>query len=643
MSDLVSIVIPTHDRGALLREALDSVLAQTHANWEAIVVDDRSTDDTAEVMAEYAARDPRISFHRLPEGRTGGPAGRNFGADLATGEFVVFFDSDDLIAPGCLAHRVALLKAKPDLDFAVWQCQVFRKTPGDTNLLWNRFTDAAPDEDLDRYLRRDTIWQTTSPLWRRAALGALGPWDESIQSSQDWEYHIRALVKGLKYEKVDVVDCYWRRPDGERHSIGKSSFGVAHARARAATLDTVCAMVDAAGMLTPQRRLYFAGLYFTAAERLAHRVDRREGRALLGEMRRRGIIGPKKYAEAMVYFTAMHRDPWERRLKDRLTRTWPREMFSPKPPTFQTEPLDPAAAPSISVMMTVRNGAAYIGEAVESILRQTEYDFEFVIVDHASTDGTAAILKRAADQDLRVRLMRSAAPTLGAAQQEGLAACRGEFVARMDADDIATHDRLQKQLAHLRAHPEVVALGSRIRRIDPLGADLDVPEHAPDHDEIEAQLLQGIGWAIVQPAAMLRKSAVDAVGGYDPSMSYGEDLDLFLKLAEIGRLENLPDVLLRYRQHLRSANHTRTAAQEAMLRRAVLAAHGRRGLAAPPEGSLLERKVLLPKAAQLRRWGWSALRQGQKRIARRHATAAVRAAPLSAENWRMLYCVLRGR
>ncbi len=643
MSDLVSIVIPTHNRGALLREALESALAQTHVNWEAIVVDDRSTDDTDAVMAEYLTRDARITYHKLPAGRTGGPAGRNLGAEKSTGDFVIFFDSDDLIAPDCLAHRAALMVAKPELDFAVWQCQVFRQTPGDTNLLWNRFTDATPAEDLDRYLRRDTVWQTTSPIWRRAALDKLGPWDESIQSSQDWEHHIRALARGLKYEKIDVVDCYWRRPDGERHSIGKSSFGVEHARTRVSTLDSVYRTVDGAGLMTPARKLWFAGLYFNAAERLARRVDRREGRALLGALRRRGILGPRRYAEGMLYFTAMHRHPWERRVKEHLLRRWPRELFAPGSPTFQSEPLDPAVAPSISVLLCVRNGEAYLDETLESILRQTEHDFEFVIVDNASTDGTAAILRRAADQDSRLRLMRSDATSLAGGLNDGLAACRGEFVARIDADDVCTHDRLHKQLAHLRAHPEVVALGSRIRRIDPLGAELDVPEHPLDHDAIDAQLLQGIGWSIVHPAAMMRRSAMLAVGGYDPSLTYGEDLDFFLKLAEIGRLANLPDVLLNYRQHLSSMGQRRTAEQSATLRRAVQAAHRRRGLTAPPETALADRKPLLLPAEQYRRWGWSALRLGKKRIARRHATAAVRTSPWSPESWRMLYCALRGR
>ncbi len=145
---LISIVIPTRDRAALLGETLDSIRAQTYDNWEAIVVDDHSTDATGEEMREASARDSRMRFISLNE-KTGAPAARNLGAEQARGEFVIYLDSDELLAPWCLGDRVEVVRAHPELDFAVFPCQLFRERAGDTQLLWNRKTD---ENDLDRFL-----------------------------------------------------------------------------------------------------------------------------------------------------------------------------------------------------------------------------------------------------------------------------------------------------------------------------------------------------------------------------------------------------------------------------------------------------------------------------------------------------------
>src|SRR3954468_14064804 len=118
MADLrpkVSIVIPTRDRAALLGETIESVLAQSYRNWEAIVVDDNSTDGTVELMRAYEQQDDRIKFSQLAPARSGAPAARNHGVALASGEFVIFLDSDDLLAPDCLAQRVNLMFARPKL------------------------------------------------------------------------------------------------------------------------------------------------------------------------------------------------------------------------------------------------------------------------------------------------------------------------------------------------------------------------------------------------------------------------------------------------------------------------------------------------------------------------------------------------
>src|SRR5690554_3978886 len=135
MSDeqfLISIIIPTYNRAHLIGETLDSVLAQTYQNWECIVVDDGSTDNTDEVMAAYMAKDARFQYHHRPKDRLpGGNAARNYGFEVSKGEYIQWFDSDDLMLPEKLEMKVSSLLDK-NVDFVVCygaEISIENKTP----------------------------------------------------------------------------------------------------------------------------------------------------------------------------------------------------------------------------------------------------------------------------------------------------------------------------------------------------------------------------------------------------------------------------------------------------------------------------------------------------------------------------------
>jgi glycosyltransferase involved in cell wall biosynthesis len=132
--------------------------------------------------------------------------------------------------------------------------------------------------------------------------------------------------------------------------------------------------------------------------------------------------------------------------------------------------------PAISVLMPVYNTERYVAEAVESILAQTFRNFEFLIIDDGSTDRSLSILKRYAERDPRIYLVSRPNTGYVIALNEMLAMARGEFIARIDADDIALPERFEVQVAYLREHPEVVCLGSKVQFIDEaLGATVPWP------------------------------------------------------------------------------------------------------------------------------------------------------------------------
>lgn len=298
--------------------------------------------------------------------------------------------------------------------------------------------------------------------------------------------------------------------------------------------------------------------------------------------------------------------------------------------------------PTISVLMPVYNAERYVAEAVESVLGQTFTDFEFLIVDDGSTDGSPAILRKYAARDPRIRLISRPNTGLVVALNEMLGLARGEFAARMDADDISLSDRLERQVAYLRGHPDCVAVGTRVELIDADGDRL-CEFHGPTaHEAIDAaHLTGGGGAAITHPSLLARRAAVAAAGGYDPAFYPAEDVDLFLRLAERGRLANLPEVLLRYRRHLAATGHVYHTRQVDAKQRAAAAARRRRGLPEAPAAAGPSRPVSVPD--QFRMWAWWALGAGNVRTARKHAWAALRRAPLSPGSWKVALCTLRGR
>ena len=300
-----------------------------------------------------------------------------------------------------------------------------------------------------------------------------------------------------------------------------------------------------------------------------------------------------------------------------------------------------SSIPPISVLLAVYNGGRYLRAAIDSILAQTFREFEFIIIDDGSTDDSSAVLAEYAAKDSRIRLVSRPNKGLTATLNEGLALARGEFLARMDADDIALPQRFERQIAYLRGHPECVLLGSRVMLVDPEGLPIRPWCHQLEHADIDAAHLNR-GWPVVHPAVMMRTDAVRRVGAYRDKYNTLEDLDLFLRLAEVGKLANLPEILLHYRQHFDSVTHKKFE-QQRRLRQAIYdETYARRGerhneqqeSPPPPPRKRYEQHSL---------WAWYALDAGNVKTARKLALATLRRAPHLLNSWRLMACALRGR
>lgn len=298
-------------------------------------------------------------------------------------------------------------------------------------------------------------------------------------------------------------------------------------------------------------------------------------------------------------------------------------------------------APLVSILMGVYNADKYLGEVIDSLLGQTWQDFEMIVVDDGSTDRSPAILEEYAKRDSRIRVLTQTNQGVGRAVNRALELVKGKYIARADADDYSHPQRLEKQVAFMEAHPEVVALGTRVMLVDPIGIPISPHLAATGHEAIEAELLKGNGSAVCQPSVMLRRDALLQVGGYDSRWRVTEDLDLFLRLAEIGKLENMTEPLVNWRQHLGSTNHTRREQQLAESLALLKEAHERRGLLF--DVSRMNDRTEVPVNERLQRWGWNALSKGYRKEALRYAIKSLRSKPFSLPGYKLLACVARGR
>lgn len=221
----------------------------------------------------------------------------------------------------------------------------------------------------------------------------------------------------------------------------------------------------------------------------------------------------------------------------------------------------PSTNPRISCLLPVYNGEEFLVEAVRSILSQTYADFELVIVDDGSSDSSPEILSALAAEDSRIQVVRRENGGIVAALNTGLAACRGEYVARMDADDIALPDRFQFQLDYLDAHPGCVLVGGVAQSLQSDGS-FGGRTTGGRHLRTDLSAFPPKIAVSMHPLIMVRREALLALGGYRSAFPHAEDYDLFIRLSKLGGIDNPDKELLIYRRHEGAISIKHLEAQE---------------------------------------------------------------------------------
>jgi len=200
--------------------------------------------------------------------------------------------------------------------------------------------------------------------------------------------------------------------------------------------------------------------------------------------------------------------------------------------------------PLISVLMTVYNGMPYLHTTIECLLTQTYSPVEIVVVDDASTDTTITYLRGL--NHPKIKIISKGKLGRGYALNEGLKHCSGKYIAINDADDYSLPERLIKQVAFLETHPEYGLVGANFIKAFPDGRK-EYSDKPTDNDTLRLELSKHS--CIQHSAVLFRKSVLDQIGGYNTSIKYLFDRDIYIRVAEISKIANLPEHLVVINRH----------------------------------------------------------------------------------------------
>jgi len=208
---LVSIIIPTYNRAHLISETLDSIFAQTYTNWECIVVDDRSTDNTEEVLKPFTNIYQRFQYYNRPNSKPkGANSCRNIGLEKAKGDFIIFFDSDDLMAPNHIEIKLKAIQ-KNDYDYVIAQARFFNHDKGNI-LLEKQYNFQTKDISSYNYVSHKINWLTIDTLIKSNLAKSIS-FNELLSSGQEYNYFCKLVLKSTKATFIKSTVTFMRYHD----------------------------------------------------------------------------------------------------------------------------------------------------------------------------------------------------------------------------------------------------------------------------------------------------------------------------------------------------------------------------------------------------------------------------------------------
>lgn len=223
LSPKVSIIIPSYNKAELLIEMIESIIAQTYKNWELIIVDDGSDEINYMKILSFVTSDERCTYTKRNREPKNGDTCRNIGVDMAQGEYLILFDSDDVVAPNCLEQRVRFMQSHPEIDYASFPYAEFQNGDIDYQRTAKKLYKEVDDNDiLLSILKADYPFTVWSNIYRKTAIENI-KWDENVFIYQDFDFMFNCALAGLRHGYGDLdIDYYYRQFTDGSNVSGKT-------------------------------------------------------------------------------------------------------------------------------------------------------------------------------------------------------------------------------------------------------------------------------------------------------------------------------------------------------------------------------------------------------------------------------------
>ncbi|VXD22702.1 Glycosyl transferase [Planktothrix serta PCC 8927] len=529
----VSVIIPVYNGDRYLSQAIDSVLSQTYSNYEIIIVDDGSTDNTSEIIQHYVESCQDSSLIRyIFQSNQGVAAARNRGIEEARGELIALLDQDDVFLPKKLEHQVACFEANPNVAIVNSGWRLI-----DHNN--NKISDIEPWHNLPN-LTLET-WITRTPIlpsalmFRRSAWQQIGGFDS-------------------RFNGVDDVDFIWRLALHEYSAIWLTEITVNY-RQHEETVSNQKAR-ERANLMIDLHDKFFSQPNLSTEVRKLEKIARYESLTWMA-WHLYHTDHPQQMAEFLQqslpytpYTVAITISDWVHRFIG-YCRGYGYEfnfkIFYNLPEWKQLiAEINPQNKPRVSVIIPAYNCDQYIEQCVKSVLEQTYTDYEVIVIDDGSQDQTQQILKPYFPV---IKYIYQENQGAAKARNQGCEIAQGEFLAFLDADDFFLPQKLADQVAFLDNNPAIDLVQSGWYCVNQEGQNWTAI--TPWNTAPELNLETWILHKCVRPSCLiLRREWWEKVGGFDHHYPPTEDLDFVLRLSLMGcKTAWLKEIHAGYRQH----------------------------------------------------------------------------------------------
>lgn len=482
----ISIVMPVYNAENHLHESIESILSQTFTDFEFVIIDDGSIDNSRDIIKSY--HDKRIV---LVENSHGFIRSLNSGINASRGKYVVRMDADDLMLSHRLAIQYQYMEDNPDVDI----CGSWMETFGvDSRII----KSPIKHQDITLYLLKGNSLCHPTVIMRKEALQKCKSYPNLYKSkyiyAEDYKLWVDLIKNGLKFANIPEVLLRYRASPKQTSSKHSE-------RQIKTTLLIQQQYTEYVSNLIVQEE---PGLYeyFNSSIQLLY-----QGKITFNSFK---SVVFELYANILS--------------KNQVLNT--RDL-----PEF----------PLVSVVMPVYNVESYIEESIYSILSQTYSNLEFIIINDGSTDNTASIIRGIRDNRI-IFIDRSENEGNYVRRNEGCKLAKGKYICVMDGDDIAMPNRVEKQVEIMENNPSLLAHGSAF--VFSNGYTCYKPY---DYEQVKIMLLSNN--VFLHPSLIIRKEVLVSVGYYNEKYRYASDYDLACKIALKGNILNVRDILMQYRVH----------------------------------------------------------------------------------------------